>query len=185
MVTKKAKTKEWYSIIAPKIFSEKEIGKTMAADPEQLIGRKITLNVVELAEDSDKFSMKVSLKIKKIDGKKALTELCGTEYMRDYISRMIMRRTRRVDIIENLKTKDGIGVRVKSIAITPRRIKNSIQEKIRSDIRSILKSDLENSTLDEFINNIIFDEIKHKILDEIRKIYPVRNFEIRKTEILT
>lgn len=185
MVTKKAKTKEWYSIIAPKIFGEKQIGKTMTAVPEQLIGRKIILNMIELARNSDKFFMKVSLKIKRIDGKNAFTELDGTEYLRDYISRMIMRRIRRVDIIEDLKTKDGKSIRVKSIAIIPRRIKSSIQEKIRSDITDMLKTDLENSTLEEFISNLISDEIKLRILSEIRKVYPVRNFEIRKTEILS
>ena len=185
MVTKKAKSKEWYSIISPKMFGEKEIGKTMAADSEHLIGRKIILNTVELVENTDKFFMKVSLKIKKMDGKNLFTEFCGTEHMRDYISRMILRRIRRVDVIEDLKTKDGIGLRVKGIVIISRRIKSTIQKTIRSYVKELIKKEVEDSTLEEFIDGIISDDIKHRILSQIRRIYPVRNFEIRKTELLS
>lgn len=185
MVTKKAKTKEWYSIISPQIFGENEVGKTMAADSEQLMGRKIILNVIELVENTDKFFMKVSLKVKKIDGKNLYTEFDGTEYMRDYISRMILRRIRRVDVIEDLKTKDGIKLRVKGLVIISRRVKSTIQKSIRSDVKKLIKKEVESSTLEDFINGIISDDIKQRTLSQIRKIYPVRNFEIRKTELLS
>jgi len=185
VVTKKTKAKEWYSIISPKIFGEKEIGKTMAADPEHLNGRKIILNIVELVENCDKFFMKVSLKVKRIEEKNLFTEFDGTEYMRDYISRMILRRIRRVDIIEDLKTKDGVMLRVKCLVIISRRVKSSIQKSIRSDVEGLIKKEVEKSTLEEFLNDIISDDIKHRILSEIRRIYPVRNFEIRKTQLLS
>lgn len=185
MVTKKTKAKEWYSIIAPKIFGEKEVGKTMTADSENLMNRKIILNMIELVENSDKFFMKVSLKVKRIEDKNAFTEFDGTEYMRDYISRMILRRIRRVDVIEDLKTKDGFGLRVKALVIISRRVKSTIQTSIRSDVKELIKKEVESSTLGEFIEGIISDEIKHKILGQIRKIYPVRNLEIRKTQLLS
>ena len=40
MAIKKAKGKEWFSIISPKIFGEKEIGKTLTSEPEKLLNRK-------------------------------------------------------------------------------------------------------------------------------------------------
>ena len=44
---------------------------------------------------------------------------------------------------------------------------------------------MQNLTLDDFIKGLMSDEIKNKVLKEARRIYPVRNFEIRKTEIIS
>lgn len=185
MVVKKAKAKEWFSIVAPKIFDEKEIGKTITSDPKNLINRRIEVSAIDLTNNLEKYYLKFSFRIKKIEGNKALTEFDGSECLRDYISRMVVRRVRRVDTVQDLITKDGKKIRVKGLAIIPRRIKSSIQKKVGNKIKELLKIEVENSTLDEFVKKILSDEIKNKILKEARKIYPVRNFEIRKTEFLS
>lgn len=185
LVTKKTKAKEWFTIIAPKIFNEKEIGRTMVSDPELLMGRKVTLSLMELTNNFNKFYMKFVFKVNRIEGNKAFTSFDGSECLRDYISRMVLRRIRRIDTVQDLKTKDGVEIRVKGLAIIPRRIKSSIQVKVRNNIKEKLKKEVETITLEDFVNKIMSDEIKMKVLTEARKIYPVRNFEIRKTEIIT
>lgn len=184
LVTKKAKTKEWFTILAPKIFDEREIGKTMISNPNGLIGRRIILSLMELTNDFGKYYMKFVFRISRVEGSKAFTEFDGSECLRDYLSRMVLRRVRKIDAVQDLTTKDGIKIRVKSLAITSRKIKSSIQETIRLGVKDIIKNEVENSTLEEFIEKIISDEIKNKILRESRKAYPVRNFEIRKTEVI-
>ena len=185
LVTKKTKAKEWFTIIAPKIFDEREIGRTMTSDPKSMIGRKLILSMMELTDSFDKFYMKISFRIIKIEGNKAYTIFDGSECLRDYISRMVLRRSRRIDTIQDLKTKDGLTMRVKCLAIISKRIKSNIQLKIRNQIKEKIKKEVESLTLEEFVNKIISDEIKKKILREERRIYPVRNFEIRKTEMST
>lgn len=185
MVTKKTKAKEWFTIIAPKIFDEREIGRTMTSDPKSMVGRKLILSMMELTNNFDKFYMKITFRITKIEGNKAYTIFDGSECLRDYISRMVLRRSRRIDTIQDLKTKDGFNMRVKCLAIISRRIKSNIQLKIRNQIKEKIKKEVESLTLEEFVNKIISDEIKKKILREERRIYPVRNFEIRKTEMST
>jgi len=184
MVTKKAKAKEWYTLIAPKVFEEKEIGKTFVDDPGKLIGRRITLNMIELTNEFDKFYVKISFRIMRVDGKKAYTEFDGSECLRDYISRMVVRRIRRIDAIQDLVLKDGNKIRFKGLAIVPRRIKSSIQVKIRNKIKELVKEYVESISLEDFIRELIKDEMKYKILREIRTTYPVRNFEVRKVEML-
>lgn len=180
----KAKVKEWYSIIAPKIFDEAEIGKTMASDPGKLIGRRIKVSLMELTNNYGKYYVKFIFRIKKIEGTKAFTEFDGSEVLQDYISRMIFRRVRRVDTVQDLKTKDGFKIRVKGLAIISRRIKSSIMGRIRDQIREMLKEEVENSNFEDLIDKIISDELKGNILRATRQTYPVRNFEIRKTELL-
>jgi len=183
LVKKKTKTKEWYVIISPKVFGEKEIGRTFASEPEQILGRKIYLSALELTDNIDKYYMKVSFKIKKIEGNKAFTEFYGSECLQDHISRMVIRRVRRIDTVQDIKMKDGIKVRVKGIAVISRRAKSSIQVKISERIKEKVKEEVEAMTMDNLVEKILSDELKMRVLTEARKIYPVRNFEIRKVEV--
>ena len=45
---KKKKAKEWYVIVAPKVFGEIEVGETLADDPAKLLGRTVELTLDEL-----------------------------------------------------------------------------------------------------------------------------------------
>lgn len=184
MAVKKAKSKEWFTIIAPKMFEEREIGKTMTSDPDTLIGRRITTSMMEISTDVSKYYLKFFFKIVKIDGNKAMTDFDGSECLRDYISRMVQRMVRRIDTVQDLKTKDGIGIRMKALAVISKKMKTSTSKVMRSEIKQMIKDEVEKSTLEELVQNTISDEIKNKIFQKVRKIYPIRNFEIRKTEII-
>lgn len=182
-MVKKSKPKQWFSVIAPKVFNEMELAKTIAVDANSLINKRISLSVMELTNDFSKYYMKFFFRIKKVEGDKAFAEFDGSECMRDYISRMVLRRVRRIDTVQNLQTKDGKKIIVKGLVIS-RRIKSNIQKTIRVKTKEMIKSEVENSTLDEFIKKILSDDLKNKILKEGRKIYPIRNFEVRKTEVI-
>lgn len=178
------KTKTWFTIVAPKLFNERELAKTVVSDPNNLIDRRISVSLMDLINDFSKYYMKFIFRIKKVEGEKAFTEFDSSECLRDYISRMVLRRVRRVDTVQDLETKDGRKIRVKGLVIIPRRIKTTIKKTIRNKVREVIKTEVENSTLDDFVKKIVSDEIKVKIMREARKIYPIRNFEIRKTEVL-
>jgi len=184
MATKKAKAKDWYSIIAPKIFDNREIGRALVTEPEQLVGRKIAVGLLELMNNFNKFYVKFIFRIAKVEGTTAHTEFVGSEVLRDYISRMILKRIRRIDTVQNLETKDGRKVTVKGIAVVSKKVKSSIEKIIRSQIKEALQREVAEVTFDDFIMMLTTDEIKGKVLHESRKIYPVRNFEIRKTEVI-
>lgn len=180
----KAKVKEWYSITSPELFGEAEIGKTMASDPEKLVGRRIKVSLLELTNNYNKFYVKFIFKIKRVEGKNAYADFDGSEVMQDYISRMILRHVRRVDTVQDLQTKDGVRIRIKGLAIISRRIKSSIMSRIRNQIREMMRDEVEGSNFTDLVDKIITDEIKGKVLRSARQTYPVRNFEIRKTKLL-
>lgn len=185
MPVKKGKGKNWFTIIAPKYFNEKEIGKTLIGDSSQLIGRIVMVSVSDLTNNFSKYYVKFSFKVDKINDNKALTKFYGSECLRDYISRMVRTRVTKIDTIQDLTTKDGIKIRVKGLAIIPRRIKSSIKQTVRNKVRELLESIITNLTLEQFIKQLISDEIKNKVIKEGRRTYPIRNFEIRKSELLT
>lgn len=180
----KQKGKQWFTILAPEIFNKKEIGETTSNTPETLIGRSLNLNAVELTNDINKYYIKLKFKITSVDGDKAFTQFCGSECLQDYISRMVLHRIRRIDSIQDLKTVDNIKIRVKCLTIVSKKVKSSITVKIREFVSSIIKEEVQESTLDEFIQKLLSNEIKTKIIKGGRTIYPIRNFEIRKTEVI-
>ncbi len=183
MATKKASSKEWYTILAPSYFGSKEIGKTLTNNPERLVGRIVTINSIELTGSYTKYYLKLSFIIDKVNGGTALTEFYGSECLRDYLSRMVLRRVRKIDRVQDLVTKDGKKIRVKSLGVIGRRVKSSIQLKVSVKIKELLKEIVENSTLEELVDKIVSDEIKNRVLQNVRGTYPLRNFEIRKTEV--
>lgn len=166
------------------MFGAKEIGKTTVNDPKFLKGRRVVVSAVEVTDNFGKYYLKFNFRVGDVEGETAKTEFDGSEVMRDYISRMILRHIRRIDAVQDLKTKDGTPIRVKSIAVISRRVDSSVVKIIRRRIQEIVKVIVEDSTLDQFVNEMVNDKAKNEILDDIRKIYPVRNFEFRKTEIL-
>lgn len=183
-MAKKSKDKKWYTILAPKIFGSVEIGQTSTTDPDLLIGRKIDVSLMTLINDFKKYYMKFKFKIVSVDNSNAHTKFDGSQCLSDYVSRMVLRYSRRVDTVQDLVTKDGIKIRVKGLGIIRSRVKSSIKNNIRVVIREIVKREVEGGTLEGLIRGIISDSIKNKVLREARRIYPVRNFEIRKTEVL-
>jgi len=184
MATKKSKAKEWYSIIAPKLFENRELGRAMVTEPEQLVGRKINVSLLELMNNFNKFYMKFIFRITKVDGTNAYAEFAGSEVMRDYVSRMVLKRIRRIDTVQVLETKDKRKVRVKGLAIVSKKVKSSIEKIIRSHIREALEKEISQMNFDDFIMVLTTDELKNFVLHGARRLYPVRNFEIRKTEVV-
>ncbi len=176
--------KTWYEIIAPEMFGNKVLGETLAVDSRQLVGRNISVSIMELGRDFQKFYIKLNLKIDRVEGSRAYTRFVGHEVITERIYRMVQRRTRRVDCIQEAATKDGEKIRVKTILILSRRVGTSIKYEVRAKLKETVKSAVGEKTLSELMNMIINDELQRAVWSECRKIYPVSAVEIRKTEVM-
>jgi len=180
----KAKSKKWYKILAPRELGNIEIGETLSSDPNYLIGRRITLNGLEIDESTNKFYMKFYFRIDKVEGDRAYTLFDGSECLRDYISRMVVRRVTRIDVVQDVKMKDGVVIRVKSIIVVPRKATSTVKKSIRKTVKEIVEKEVSSRELKDMIGILLTDSLKEKVLKEIKKIYPIRNYEIRKTEVI-
>jgi len=179
------KGKEWYTLIAPKVFKEKIIGETPASDVKTLIGRTIEVHLINLIDDLSKYYVKFYLKVIDLKEKNAYTEFAGLECLRDYISRMIRYGIKRVDTVQDLITEDKKKIRVKTIIITSKKIKKNVVIALKKFVEDKLKKEVESNKIDEFIEKIINDTIKRSVIEDGGKIYPIRSFEIRKVETLS
>jgi len=185
IMAKKLKGKEWYVILAPKIFKEKEIGETPVSDIKTLIGRKVDVHLINLIDDLSKYYIKFYFKVKEIKDDKAYTEFDGFECLRDYISRMIRYGIKRIDTIQDLTTSDKVKLRVKTIIITSKKMKKNVETNLKKFVEEKMKKNVETNKLNEFIEKIINDNFKNSMINDGGKIYPIRAFEIRRVERLS
>ena len=183
MKAKKVK-KEWYTLTLPEIFGAKELALVPASNPQQLLGRRIVLSALDVLEDPGKYYLKIFFKIKEVENHRAKLEFEGLECLRDYISRIVVRRTTRVDVDQNIQTKNGKRFRILSLAVLPSRPSKKVRGEIRKKIVELLKV-CEKFSLDEFVTQLVLKNgLKNKIAKELSKIHPLRKFEIQKVKPL-
>ncbi|MBS3052149.1 MAG: hypothetical protein J4428_02160 [Candidatus Aenigmarchaeota archaeon] len=184
-MSKKIKGKEWYSIVAPELFSNKVLGQTPVDDQKKLIWRKVETPLINLTNDMNKYYFKVNFRIINIKDKNANTEFSGLECLRDYVSRMIRHGIDRIDTVQKLTTKDDKKIIVKSVLVTNRKVKRGTEKSINDFVKNNIKKIVESNKLDLFLTKVIDDSVKRQVMKEGSKIYPIRNFEFRKIEVPT
>ncbi|MCD6403147.1 MAG: 30S ribosomal protein S3ae [Candidatus Aenigmarchaeota archaeon] len=182
---KKLKSKAWFTLLAPEYLGSKPLGITPASDAKYVIGRVVESSVMNLTDDYNKYYMKFKFRVDKVDGQNAHTVFYGMECLQDYISRLVRRRTKRIDTIQDVKTKDGVTLRVKTIMITNKTIKSSVVKVLRNFVKKVVEEEVSKATISQVVEKILKDVIKRRILEEGSKIYPIRHFEIRRIDVLS
>jgi len=178
------KVKEWLKVVAPKFFEEKEVGKFLVSEEKHAIGRRIVVNALELMNDSNKYYLNFFFRIVRIENNTAYTEFDGFECTHDYISRMVLHRVKRIDVIQDVITKDGVKLRIKSLVVAQKGIGEKARKIMKQKTVEMISKFVENSSTGDFLKKTMTDEAKNRISQELRKIYPLRHFEIRKVEVL-
>lgn len=176
--------KKWYDIMAPKMFSEKRVGETLSVDPSSLIGRKIDISMLELSDNYQRFYVKAQFQIVHVEGDKAFTKFVGHDIMRERLYRMVQRYGRRVDCVQDVVTKDGVGIRVKTVFMLIKRVGTSMKNVCREHALKSVEKVAKETNFEDFVKMIISGELQNVVRGDVTKIYPVGGIEVRKTEVL-
>ncbi|MEM0231649.1 MAG: 30S ribosomal protein S3ae [Candidatus Methanomethylicaceae archaeon] len=180
----KWRQKKWYVVIAPPSFGNMEVGRTVADDPQKLIGRVLETTLYNITEDISQLYIKLLFKIVKVEGDRAYTIFYGHELARDYLRSLVRRGTSRIDGIFNISSKDGYKLRVSAIAITTSRTKTSQMHMIRKIMEEVITKKDGQLLYDDLAQQIVLGKIASEIYNLAKKIYPLRKVEIRKSKLL-
>ena len=173
------KKKNWYKIIAPKIFSESEIGETMALAPEDLVGRTVKSSLTNFTRNMKKQSITLSLKVNEIKDNKAMTQIQSYMTSPSAVKRLVRRRRDKVEDSIVAKTKDSKLVRVKPMVLTRANASNPVLTDIRHVTRYLLITELAKMTYGEFIEKVLNDKFVKNLKKTINAVYPVKMVNIR------
>lgn len=177
------KAKKWYRVYVPETFGKVEIGDTISADPENMIGRVMTTTFNEIAQDYSKSHIKMRFKINNVAGDVAYTEFVGHEVTRDYLRSMVKRRTSRIDTILPLLTRDGKLLRVTVVCLTLTRAEQSQVHAIRKAVTQMLNAKAAESDFDTLVKEIVSGDLAREIFKAVKTIYPMRRVEITKSRL--
>ncbi|NVM01872.1 MAG: 30S ribosomal protein S3ae [Candidatus Helarchaeota archaeon] len=183
----KFRDKIWYTIEAPKVFGNKEIGKTPAFEGnKKLKDRVFEATLYDLTADFNHTHIILRFKFQELleASNTIKTMFIGSDFTRDYLRSLVRRTTSRIDGIFNLTTKDGYFIRVTAIVLTQRRAKSNQQKEIRNIMRNIIERAATTLTFSEFSYNAVYGNIAKEITQRCEKIYPVRRSEVMKIKLV-
>ena len=180
----KWKSKKWFNIYAPAMFSNALIGEGLAEDPSLLVGRIPEITMQELTGDFAQMHVKLRFKIHEIRVQDAHTTFVGHDLTSDYVRRQTRRKHSKMDVAKGLVTKDGWSMVVKPLAISDLRIKSSQQTAIRTALENAIVEVGAQHTLVELTKMLVNGEFSKELTKRTKAIYPVKRIEIRKSEVL-
>ena len=177
---KKVKKKQWYSIVAPKQFEDAVIGETLVYDPEAMIGKTLSHNLMNLTNDTKRQNINIHFKVTELDNNKAKTAIIGYEILPSSVKRFVRRNSEKVDLSFVCDTADNVRLRVKPLVVTRSDVKGSVAAKLRHNIVQHLTRTIKKLKYDELINELIIHKLQSEMRAILNKIYPVKVCEIRR-----
>jgi ribosomal protein S3AE len=181
----KAKKKKWCALLAPKAFGEQEMGETLYDLPKDVIGKKVTINLMTLIGDPKKQGFNMTFEIVDVKENKAFTSVVGYELTPASVKRMVRRGRERVDESFVVKTGDGLLVRIKPVMLTRFNTSNSVTTALRKLAIQQVQKIVSQNPYEVIIKELISGRFQQKVKEALRKIYPVTAFEVRNIAILS
>ncbi len=184
MAKAKIMKKEWYPIVAPKIFGNAVLGETYVYEPEQMVGKGITRNLMGLTNDVKRQNINVSFKINNVQNGKAFADVISYYMAQSSIKRLVRKGVQKIDMSFSCKTSDNKDLRVKPLLITRALTTGSVATKIRKTAQDFLVKYITSITYDNLVNDLVNHKLQMALKSESNKIYPLRVCEIRSMEVV-
>jgi len=177
--TKKKKKKIWYTVVASKEFNNAVIGEIPGYDPNSVVGKFVSINLMTLVGDPKKQSVNVKFEINNVSEKKAFTEMVSYGLSTSYVKRMVRKAKSKLDDSFILESKDKVKFVVKPFIVTRNKVQKGVLTAIRKEVRSLLEKDVKEKNFSVFINEVFIGKLRREVKKRLNKIYPISVFELR------
>lgn len=184
-VVDKWKSKKWYAVTAPSVFEGRQICEIISSDEKNIVNRVIKRSLADLGmSTSSQLSMFTNLRFRITDvkGTTANTLLIGHEVSPAYIKTFARRGKTLIHEVIDVKTKDGVDVRIKIVAVTGARVSENTRRNLRSLIVEETKKVSKDFNYDELMQELIYGRFSSKIFNRLKQITKMRRVEVRKSE---
>ncbi|MCX6708090.1 MAG: hypothetical protein NTW67_00370 [Candidatus Woesearchaeota archaeon] len=178
------KKKRWIRILAPKLFNEQPIGESYVEEPQQLVGRNVTISLMILTNDPQKQAVNVSFKIIGSKNDTMLTELIGYKMLPAAAKKMMRRQREKIDDSFIVESSDKKIIRIKSLIITRGRTTGSVMATMRKLQRAYLAKTISQTDGENLIRDIVQKKIQYGLSQLLKRVYPVGACEIRQLEFI-
>lgn len=174
----KVKKKKWVSILASKSFNSEFLGEIPTFEPQSLVGRAITVNLMSLTRDIKKQNTDIKFFIADVQGDKAVAEISGYYIHPSSLRRLVRREKERIDMSFTCKSSDGKNIRMKVVVVPELKIKGSVSVALKKTIINYACSYVAKTPFENIIRDLISNKLQKSLKDEIRKVYPRNILEV-------
>lgn len=184
MAKAKILKKEWYPILAPKIFQNAVLGETHVYEPGQMIGKGVTVNLMSLTNDVKRQNINIHFEVFDVQNNKAFTNIIGYYMVQSSIKRMIRRNIEKISMSFPCKTSDNKNIQLKPLLITRSSTTGSVATRIRKNAQDFLVKYVNSISYDNLINDLVNHTLQSSLKKTLSKIYPLRVCEIGSMELV-
>jgi len=175
----KWRKKKYYSILAPKLFQERELGQTIAYDPSSLKGRRVTTNLMALTGNIKKQHVNMTFAVERVQGDTGFTRVHQYTVVPAALKRKVRRQRDRIDESFQCVTKDNKIIRIKPLVVTAVKTSRSVKSDLRNKLLQLVINAVRKLDYDSLVMDIVNDKFQRDIAGYIRKIVPTRSVDIR------
>lgn len=176
--------KTWTKIVGPAHFKNTDLGESYVYSPQDLVGKKIKVNLSTLENDPRKQNVSIGLKIKEIKGAQVAAETISYEVLPAHVKRMVRTSKDKIDDSFIAICKDKTRVRVKPLVLTRSKTSNAVLTALRKGIKEGFIQKTEKLNFNELLREVISGKMQMGLRNEMKKVYPLSAFEIRKLEVV-
>jgi ribosomal protein S3AE len=176
IVTKK---KQWVKIVAPAAFEGIELGETYVNEKKEVIGKKISVNIMNISRGYRRQNIDVSFEVTGMHEDKAVTEFIGYQIIPSSTKRMVRRGKNKISDSFVAKTADNKFIKIKPILVTRSKTNGSVQTLLRKSMRQYLAGMIAKQKLDDFAKEVVAHRIQKGMFHVAAKIFPLSVCEIR------
>ncbi|MBI5389605.1 hypothetical protein HZB01_04465 [Candidatus Woesearchaeota archaeon] len=178
VITKKRK-KIWVDMLAPVYLGGSSLGETRVYQTSDALKKSMVLSLATLTGDIKKQNMKLVFTGVSVEGNNVRTTVSAVTLMPAAIKRLVRRERDRVDDSFVCLTADNQRVRIKPLVITSNATVQSLRTKLRKAMRTVLRKRIRALTYEQLINEVIGFKLHSAVRESVRKVYPLKAFEIK------
>ena len=192
--------KEWYSAVAPAMFSERDFGKTICnrtaglkIASDSLKGRVFEVSLADLNNDQDQSFKKMRMVVEEVRGDQLLTNFDGMCFTRDKLCGLVKKWHTLIEAFCDVKTTDGYTLRLFCIGFTKKRrtqyrktsyAQGAQVRGIRQKMIDVMRAESSRQDLRAMVDKFVAESIGKEVEKACNNIYPLNNVFIRKVKVL-
>lgn len=179
----KWKSKMWFNVYPPKLLGESPIGEIPADDEKGVVGRVMKVSMAWITHRAEHSFMIVGLRVVKVSGNSASTDLKFVEQTYSYIHSLVRRHSSAIYTVDKLKDKNGRGFVLKLLAVTTTKIRTPKKTAIRKAVGAYANEFASTHTVDEVLSSLLDNSFRGEIVKRVTNIAPLSKFELKKIEL--
>jgi len=179
----KIKKKQWYPILAPKLFNNTILGETIVADPQSMIGKTLSNSLMNLANDVKRQNVNIHFKVISVEDNKAMTAVVGYELINSSVKRLVRRNSEKIDLSFSCETADNVFLRIKPVVVTRSSVKGTVAARLRRNIVKFVTEFVKKHSYEQLLTDMITYKLQSEMRSVMNKIYPLKVCEIRRLVI--